>query len=216
MVRGTTPPNTRFSGLAISSISIRGCVGRLSPTVRLTFNMDTLCLPIRYEGLTETDLQVHLRHSANKLRHGERMEVFLSQAGVVIPMVKHLNRRRVATLEVLLRSGSISRDNLEKLHELLLAKSYNLSISNTRKRKLIQRVIVLLPIDRTIVVTGTNVLKIVNDILGYEWPTTIAIGYAVGAQSRGLPGRFSLREPFGNVGYQVGYSVGNFLKKIVR
>ena len=177
--------------------------------------MDTLCLPIRYEGLTETDLHVHLRHSATKLRHGERIEVFLNQAGVVIPMVKHLNRRSVATLDVLLRSGSISRDNLEKLHELLVAKSYDLNISHTRKRKLIQRVIVLLPIDGTIAVTGTKILKMVNDILGYEWPSAIAIGYAVGAQSHGLPGRFSRREPLGNVGYEVGYSVGNFLKKIV-
>ncbi len=178
--------------------------------------METLSLPVRYEALSDIDVQKHLRHSANKLQHGERIEVLLCQAGVVIPLVKHLYRSRAATFDVLLRSGSIDRDRLKKVHEYLLAESYDLRVSHTSKRKMLQRVVVRLPIDGTITTTGLKVLQSVNDVFGFKWPTSMAIGYAVSAQERGLPGRVSFREPFYNAGYQVGNAAGRLLKKILR
>ena len=178
--------------------------------------MDILYFPIRFDSLSEADLQEHLRHSANNLQHGEFIEVLLCQAGVVVPMVKHIYRTRTATFDVLLRSGSISRDKLVKLHEYLLAESYDIRISHTSKRKLLQRLVVRLPIDGTIPITGTKVLQAVNDVFGLEWPTSIAIGYARDAHKPGLPGRVTFRSPLRNAGYKVGYAVGNLVKTILR
>ena len=131
-------------------------------------------------------------------------------------MVKHIYRTRTATFDVLLRSGSISRDNLAKLHECLLAESYDIRISYTSKRKLLQRLVVRLPIDGTIAITGKKVLQVINDVFGLEWPTPIAIGYALGTQEAGLPGRMTFRGALGNTGYKVGNAFGKLLKTILR
>ena len=177
--------------------------------------MENICLPTRYDALSETDVQQHLRHSAGTLKHGECIEVLLCSAHVVVPMVKHIYKRRVATMDVLLRSGSISRDELEKIHELLQVKSYDLKIYRTSKRKMLRRVIVRLPIDGTIAITGSNILKELNTMLGFDWPTPIAIGYAVGTRAPGLPGKLSFRQPFRNVGYHVGYAVGRAVRRVI-
>ena len=178
--------------------------------------MDNLYSPVRYEQLSELDLQEHLRYSANKFQHGDRLDVFLCQAGVLVPFVKHVYRRRPATLDVLLRSGSIGRDKLSELHELLSARAYDVRTTSTSKKKLLQRVMVRLPIDGTIALTGAQVLQEVNEGLGFKWPTSIAIGYEFGTQAPELPGRVSFRDPVFNVGYQVGNAAGKFLKKILR
>lgn len=178
--------------------------------------MDNICLPIRYDALSEADVQQHLRHSAKTLKHGECIEVLLCSAHVVVPMVKHTYKRRETTMDVLLRSGSISRDKLEEIHELLLVKSYELKIYQTSKRKMLRRVIVRLPNDGTIPISGIKILKEINTLLGFDWPTQIAIGYAIGTQAPGLPGKLSFRHPLGNAGYQVGNAVGRLVKRINR
>ena len=181
----------------------------------LTFKMDTICLPVRYDRLTESDVQVHLRHIASNLEPRHPVEFLFPEANIVIPMVKHIYKRRVATIDVLLRSGSISRDELEKIRELLQVKSYDLKIYRTSKRKMLRRVIVRLPIDGTIAITGSNILKELNTMLGFDWPTPIAIGYAVGTRAPGLPGKLSFRQPFRNVGYHVGYAVGRAVRRVI-
>jgi hypothetical protein len=177
--------------------------------------MDTLFSPIRYEGLSEKDVQAHIRHSAANLQPGDRVEFLLCEASVVVPMVKHIYRSKPSTLDVLIRSGSIGRDPLNKLNESLSKEGYELKASRTSKRKLLSRVVVRLPIDGTVAVNGLKILKAINTALGVDWPTSVAVGYAIGSQRPDLPGRLSFRQPLGNVVYEVGHAVGTLLKKIL-
>jgi hypothetical protein len=95
--------------------------------------METLHSPARYEGLTEEDVQAHLRHCASSLKAGDRIEILLCDADVVIPFVKHVYQRKPATLHVLIRSGSIGRDRVIQLRGSLLADRYDLRVSFTSK-----------------------------------------------------------------------------------
>ena len=78
--------------------------------------MDTLWLPVRYECSSETEVQEHLRHSATTLQHDESIEVLLCDAGVIVPIIKHVYQTKSAAFDVLIRSGSIERDQLAKIH----------------------------------------------------------------------------------------------------
>ena len=178
-------------------------------------NMDILFCPVRYEALSEKDVQAHIRHSASNLQAGDRVEFLLCEASVVVPMVKHCYRSKPATLDILIRSGSIGRDCLNKLNKSLSKEGFEIRASRTIKRKLLSRVVVRLPIDGTVAVSGVKILKAINAAAGKEWPTSVAVGYAMGSQKPGLPGRLSFRQPLGNVVYEVGHAVGTLLKKIL-
>ena len=178
--------------------------------------MDCFSLPVRYQQLTETDVQAHLRYCASSLTHGDRVEFLLYEAGVVIPIVKHIYRRKNPTLNVLIRSGSLGRDTLAKLRDSLSLEGYVLKVSLTSKRKLVSRIIVPLQIDDgTGAVTGLNVLRSIASALSIHWPSTVAVGYALGPETRGLPGRLTYRDPFMNAGYQVGQAVGKVIRKVI-
>jgi hypothetical protein len=179
--------------------------------------MENLHSPVRYEGLTEQDVQAHLRHSASSLKAGDRSEILLCEAGVVIPFVKHVYQRKPATLDVLIRSGSIDRDRLMQLRESLLADGYDLRVSFTSKRKVLSRVVVRLRTDdSTISVTGVNVIRAIALALKISWPCEIAVGYyALGSEVHGLPGRLAYRNPYRNAGYQLGFVVGQLVRKVI-
>ena len=177
--------------------------------------MDTICLPVRYDRLTESDVQVHLRHIASNLEPRHPVEFLFPEANIVIPMVKHIYRAKSLTLDVWIRSGSIGRDRLTKLRELLLAEGYELKISFTSKRRLLRRLVVRLPIDGTVPVSGLNLLKSISSVLDISWPSPMAVGYPLGFEAPGLPGTLTFRQPFRNAGYQMGYAVGRLVKKAI-
>lgn len=176
--------------------------------------MDTLCLPVRYECLSEAEVQEHLRHSANNLQHDDRIEILLCGAGVIVPMVKHVYQTSTATFDVLIRSGSIEREQLAKIHDSLASESYNVRVYYTTKRKLLKRLVVRLPADGTIAVTGLNVLRIINTTLGFEWPTTIIVSYGM-LQPAEMAGKLSFRRSARTRGYELGFALGKFVKKLL-
>jgi len=177
--------------------------------------MDTICLPVRYDKLTETDVQTHLRHIASNLQPRHPVELLLAEANTVIPVVKHIYRTKPSTLDVWIRSGSIGRDRLTNLRELLLAEGYELKIYFTSKRRLLRRLVVRLPVDGTVPITGLNLLKSISSVLDISWPSTMAIGYPLGCEAPGLPGTLTFRQPFRNAGYHMGYAVGRLVKKVI-
>ena len=178
--------------------------------------MDDICLPVRFVGITEDAIKAHLRYCASNLRPRDRVEFLLCDAGVVIPMVKRVYRRKSSALDVLLRSGSIGRDNLVEISKLLLAESYDLRLSFTSKYKLLSRIVVPLPLEGGMTpVNGVNVLRSVAEILDLSWPCQMAIGYALGLEDHHLPGEIVSRDPLRNAGYQLGKSVGKLLRKTI-
>jgi len=176
--------------------------------------MDTLYSPVRYEQLTEIDVQTHIRHSAANLKAGERVEFLLCEAGVIIPMVKHDYRTKPSTLDALIRSGSVTRDHLTTLRESLKSEGYDMRVSFSPKRNQLSRIVVRLPIDGTVSINGLNLLKSISTVLGISWPSAVAVGYYLGSEAAGLPGRLAYRQPLGNVGYELGFAVGRLFKRI--
>ena len=67
--------------------------------------MDDICLPVRFEGITEDGVKTHLRYCASSLKPGGRVELLLCDVGVVIPLVKRVDRNKRSMLDVLIRSG---------------------------------------------------------------------------------------------------------------
>jgi hypothetical protein len=128
-------------------------------------------------------------------------------------MVKATYRIKSPTLNVLIRSGSFGRVRLLTLKEELSRLGYELKLSYTSKRKLLSRVIVRLPIDGTVAVTGLNILKSIAEATDLSWPSSIAVGYPLGSEAPTLPGKLSFRAPFRSAGYKIGLAVGKLIKK---
>ena len=177
--------------------------------------MDTLYTPVRYERLAEIDVQAHIRHCAANLKAGARVEFLLREAGVIIPMVKHDYRTKPSTLDALIRSASVTRDHLTTLRESLKLEGYDMRVSFSPKRNNLSRIVVRLPIDGTVSINGLNLLKSICTVSGVSWPSAVVVGYYLGTEAAGLPGRLVYRQPLGNVGYQVGNTVGKLFKKII-
>jgi hypothetical protein len=150
--------------------------------------MDDICFPVRYDKLTEKDIQAHLRYCASNQFHASCLEFLFCEAGIVVPMVKATYRMKRPTLNVLIRSGSFGRVRLLTLKEELSSLGYDLKISYTSKRKLLSRVIVRLPIDDgTVAVSGFNVLKAIAKAVDLSWPSGVAVGYPLGSEVLTLP-----------------------------
>lgn len=179
--------------------------------------MDSICLPVRFEGLNEDGVKTHLRYCASHLKPGDRVEFLLCDAGVVIPLVKSAHRNKPSTLDVLIRSGSIGRDQLEDLRTSLPADGYDLCVSFTSKRKLLKRLVVPLNVeDAFISLTGLNVIRSIASELRLSWPCRMAIGYRLGSEKPYLPGHLVYRSTFGNMGYRLGYRIGHTVGKLLR
>ena len=177
--------------------------------------MDQICLPVQYLELTESDLQKHLRYCAG-LPDAERAEFLLGEASVVIPVVKRHYQTKSAELEILIRSGSISRDHLAKIKEQLSASGFNLKTSLTSKRKMLKRIIVpLIANNGTVVVTSLKVFRIIATEIGLGYPCRMSVGYALGSESQILPERLVYRQPSRNAGYQFGLMLGRLIRKVV-
>jgi len=178
--------------------------------------MDSFYMPVRFEGVTEDDVKTHLRYCASSLKPGDRVEFLLCDVGVVIPLVKSVYRNKPSTLDVLIRSGSIGRDQLEKLRTSLSAGGYDPKVSLTSKKKLLRRLVVSLNVeDAFISVTGLNVIRSIASALRLPWPCRMAIGYAFGSENLSLPGQLVYRDTYRNMGYRLGYAVGKLLRKII-
>ncbi|HKY42274.1 MAG TPA: hypothetical protein VJM50_04215 [Pyrinomonadaceae bacterium] len=178
--------------------------------------MDDIWWPVRFEGITEEGLKEHLRYCASSFKLGDRAEFLLCDVGVVIPLVKSVRRNKPSTLDMLLRSGSIRRDQLEELRTSLSAAGYDPKISLTSKKKLLKRVVVPLNIeDGFIAVTGLNVIRLVASALGLPWPCRLAIGYPLGLEKPHLPGELIYRDTYTQAGYRFGYAVGKLFRRII-
>ena len=178
--------------------------------------MDNICLPVRFEGITEDDVKAHLRYCASSLKPGERIEFLLCDVGVVIPVVKRGYRSKTSTLDMLIRSGSIGRDRVDELRTSLSAGGYDPKVSVTSKKKLLRRIVVPLNIeDAFFSVTGLNVIRSVASALRLSWPCRLAIGYALGSENPHLPGQLVYRNTYRHAVYRLGYAVGKLFRKII-
>ena len=178
--------------------------------------MDSICLPVRYDELTENDVQAHLRYCASSEFQGNLVEFLLREPGIVIPIVKRTYKTQAPNLDVLIRSGSFGRVQLGQLKERLYSEGYDLKVSYTSKRRLLRRIVVRLVIDDgTVALSGLNLLRCIACTIGVSWPSAVAVGYALGTETINLPGTLAYRSPLINAEYQIGLAVGKLLKRII-
>jgi len=120
-------------------------------------------------------------------------------------------------LKFILRSGSISRDNLAVLKSTFLSQSYDLIDSYTATNKLISRLSLPISIDDPMLpIIGVNILKEVALQLKSSWPYDVTIGYALGDEKTGLPGKLKYRDLITQIGYKIGFAVGRKMKIIMK
>lgn len=178
--------------------------------------MDDICLPVRYEEITEDGVKAHLRYCASSLGPEQRVEFLLCDVGIVISVVRRIYKTKSSRLDVLIRSGSVGRDKLGELRRSLSAEGYDLSVSFTSRKKVLRRVVVSLPIESAFMpVTGLNVIRSVALALNLSWPCRLALGYALGSENQRLPGRLVYGDPYRNRGYQFGLALGKLLRKVL-
>ena len=83
--------------------------------------------------------------------------------------MKTVKRNKPATLDVLIRSGSIGRDRLEELRTSFRAGGYDPKVSFTTKKKLLKRLVVSLNADDGFIsVGGLNVMRSIASTIGFR------------------------------------------------
>ena len=98
--------------------------------------MDVIHLPVQYESLGIEGLKSHFRYIATMHKNGHCAEVYLHEPKVVIPITKTNYRAKADIIEFLLRSGSISRNNLVDLKCTFSKQNYEVKVARPLKRAL--------------------------------------------------------------------------------
>tara|TARA_B100000315_G_C14407190_1_gene509287 strand:+ start:188 stop:550 length:363 start_codon:yes stop_codon:yes gene_type:complete len=116
----------------------------------------------------------------------------------------------------LLRSGSISRDNLTELKNKFTKHRYDLIDSYTTKNKLIKRLSLPIGIgDPMLPTIGVNILEELAIQLKSIWPGNVSIGYALGYENNNLPGELKYRDFIAKAGYKIGIAAGRAKKLVI-
>ena len=177
--------------------------------------MDEICLPVCYDGLSELDMQAHLRHCATKLKDQDRAELLLCEAGVVIPAVKRIYRTKSATLVLLARCDSVGREHLPSLRDRLESAGYDLKLSFTTKRKLLSRIAIPIAVDEPLYpLKALRVLQVIASQLNSPWPQTMSACYGVRSDEPGLPGQVTISVPILSASRKLGFAIGSVIRML--
>lgn len=178
--------------------------------------MDEISLPVLYEDLDIDGLKAHLRYLTLLDRTGHCAEIYLNNLGVAIPVAKKKYKTKSDQLVFLLRSGSISRDDLAYLRDVFFKQSYSVTEAYTAKKTLIKRLSVPVNIDDPMLpFIGIRILEKLTVQLKSNWPGKLSIGYALGDENNGLPGILRYQDLIAQVGYKIGQAAGRAKKLII-
>jgi hypothetical protein len=143
-------------------------------------------------------------------------EIYLYDPGVAIPITKNIYKTKSDQLMLLLRSSSISRDNLEELKNTFIKQSYEIKVAYTTKKNLIKRLSMPISIDDPMLpIIGINILEKLALQLNSKWPGAVSVGYAIGDEKSDLPGKLKYGDIFAQVGYKIGLAAGRAKKLII-
>ncbi len=177
--------------------------------------MDEFYLPIRYHDLSVLEMQTHLRHCANNLNDRDTAHFQLSEAGVVVPVIKRIYRTKPSSLVFLARSGSIERAHLASLRDHLESEGYDLKLSYTKKRKQLSRIAVSFAVDEPMYpIKALRILEFIATQRQSPWPQAMAVGYGVRSDGPGLPGEVTIDVPILNAARRLGFAIGSIVRKL--
>ena len=84
--------------------------------------MDTSYLPVQYKIASSAELHQHINYCVG--RFPDKAHLFFCDTQIIVPIVKNIRIKKPSTLNLLIRSGSFGRDNIELMYELLVKKGY--------------------------------------------------------------------------------------------
>jgi len=175
--------------------------------------MDEIHLPVQYESFGIEGLKSHFRYITTLPKNGHCAEVYLHEPKVVIPITKTTYKAKADIVEFLLRSGSISRENLADLECTFSKQNYEIKVARTAKKRLIKRLSLTISIDDPMLpIIGVNILKTLTFQLNSKWPCEVSIGYAFGDETSDLPGKLKYRDILSQAGYKIGQTAARATK----
>jgi hypothetical protein len=123
--------------------------------------------PKKYYRLNRNDLHKHIKRYCETLEENGFIEILPNFCSGIIS-IKRINfKTKSDILELKITSGNHSRDLIQKVHNLVSNLHYNLKVTYTKKKRLIQHLILKFRIDDAF--TPTNIVNAVDHIiLAYE------------------------------------------------
>ncbi len=172
-------------------------------------------LPYWFEGLQPEQMNAHVRHLANKMSAGSRIEVEISSIGVHIPIIKREYKTKAPRLMVLIRTSDVGRPALNQLHSTLVAGNCKLWERRSAKKRILSQVGVLFSIDDNVFpLQCVSILRLVCESLGIAWPQQLAVGYTATELNRSLPGRLTSNDLGWRAAHAAGRAIGKALRKL--
>ena len=178
--------------------------------------MDEIYLPVQYNELNIEGLKSHFRYIVSLPKSGHCAEIYIHNLRIVIPITKKSYKTKSDQIIFLLRSGSISRNDLTELLKKFTKKGYEIKATYTNKRNLIKRLSLPISVDDPMLpIIGTKIIEELVLHLNSKWPCGSSIGYALGDEQGKLPGKIQYNDVIAKIGYKVGFLAGSAKRLIV-
>jgi hypothetical protein len=164
--------------------------------------------------LTPKDLNAHCHYIARKFAFSDRVALTLGEVAIEIPIVKRTYKRKVDSIGLLIRSGSVGRVGLDRIVDSLKLKSHDLKLRKSAKLRLISQCTPYWQVDdASLPLHFVSVLKLICQETGLEWPPKLSLNYPVYEVDETLPGTLKL-DPLWKAGHSVGRAIGRIIKGI--
>ena len=167
-----------------------------------------------FTDLTPKDLNAHCHYIAKKLASSDRVELTLGEAAIEIPIVKRSYKRKIDTIGLLIRSGSVGRVGLDRIVDSLKLESHDLKLRKSAKLKIVSQCTTYWPVnDVALSLHFVAVLKLICQETKLIWPPKLTLNYPVYEVDETLPGTLRL-DPIWKAGHRLGRAIGRVIKGI--
>jgi hypothetical protein len=144
--------------------------------VLLVFRLLAMGNVPRHTGLTTSELRRYITYLSTALADRGSITIELGGSQCTLQLVKRQSKRSPASLALRMRSATISRARLEKIHDLFVASGASYELKRTRIRRLVKEVYVAFdPGDPLLPTAIINTITSVLPALGVEGKTSFSV-----------------------------------------
>lgn len=165
-----------------------------------------------FTDLTPKDLHAHCHYIAEIIAPSERVELTMGEKSLEIPFVKRTYKRKADNIGLLIRSGSVGREGLDRIVASLKLESYDLRLRKSAKLKIVSQCTPYWAVDdESMPLHMVAVLKPICRETGHEWLPKLSLNYPVFEIDETLPGTLKI-DPLWRAGRSVGRVIGRIVK----
>jgi len=166
-----------------------------------------------FDADVASGLNAHLRYLADALEEGSCLFVRYLDKPVEVPVHKRCFKTKPDVLSPLIRTSDVGRETLEEIKEILESKGFSLRLRRSPKKKFLNQVTVLVPIDDPLYpIKIREILATVARVLGETMPAQVVIGYHQNRLTENLPGEIHYQSKAATLGYKMGKAIGSKLR----